>query len=160
MKFSLLKIDKISGAKSSFYTVQLEDGTILFDRFINENSELHEKELRDILQRIRAMAHHTGAQEHFFKLHEGKPGDGICALYDEPDAKLRLYCIRYGSAIVIIGGGGPKEKNIREFQQNKKLTDENYLLREISAEITDKMKSGEIRFSNDELKFVGNLDFI
>ncbi|HET8865922.1 MAG TPA: hypothetical protein VFM80_09490 [Gracilimonas sp.] len=160
MKFSLLKIDKISGDKSSFYTVQMEEGTILFDRFINENSKLHEKEIRDILQRIRAMAHRTGAQEHFFKLHEGKPGDGVCALYDEPDANLRLYCIRFGSAIVIIGGGGLKEKIIREFQQNKKLTDENYLLREISAEITDKMKSGEIRFSDDELEFIGNLDFI
>jgi hypothetical protein len=160
LKFSLLKIEQISGDKSSFYTVQLEDGTILFDRFINENSGLHEKEIRDILQRIRAMAHHTSAQEHFFKLYEGKLGDGVCALYDEPDAKLRLYCIRYGSAIVIIGGGGPKEKSIREFQQNKKLTNENYLLREISQTITGKMKSGDIRFSDDELEFEGNLDFI
>lgn len=106
------------------------------------------------------MAHHTSAQEHFFKLYEGKLGDGVCALYDEPDAKLRLYCIRYGSAIVIIGGGGPKEKSIREFQQNKKLTNENYLLREISQTITGKMKSGDIRFSDDELEFEGNLDFI
>lgn len=39
------------------------------------------------------MATKTGAAEHFFKLNEGKPGDGVCALFDSPDKKLRIYCI-------------------------------------------------------------------
>ena len=71
--------------------------------------------------------------------------------------KLRLYCIRYGSLIVIIGGGGPKE--VHKFQQNDKLKDENYFLRDISLQITERLKDGEIWFTNDKMDFEGNLEF-
>ena len=61
------------------------------------------------------------AREGYFKLHEGKPGDGIVALYDRPDSRLRLYCIRYGSVTLIVGGGGAKPKSVRAWQEVPEL---------------------------------------
>ena len=154
MTFSLNKKEQLSGDKATVYSVQLEDGTDLFDQFLSENNEKYRKDVRDILQRIRAISNKTGAQEHFFKLHEGKPGDGLCALYDTPDKHLRLYCIRMGNSVVILGGG---PKSTHTLQKDPKLKEENYLLREISEEITDKMKNGELRFSDDELELIGKI---
>ncbi|MDR9408830.1 MAG: hypothetical protein RI573_08290 [Balneolaceae bacterium] len=155
MKFLLKKKDKLSGKKATVYTVELDDGTDLFSQFLSENHGDYDDDLSDILQRIRAMANKTGAQKHFFKTKEGIPGDGVCALYDTPDKHLRLYCIRMGNAVIILGGGGPK--TTRTLQQDPKLKKENYLLREVSKEITDKMNSKEIRFSDDELELIGEL---
>jgi hypothetical protein len=78
-------------------------------------------------------------------------------MYDTPDKKLRLYCIRYGTLIVIVGGGGPK--NVKKLQQNSKLKDENYLLRDLSELITKRLKDGEICYSNSGMDFKGNLEF-
>lgn len=94
----------------------------------------------------------------FFKEKEGGPGDGVCALYDE-ESKLRLYCIKYGTQLVVVGGGGPKPKTVRAFQEDEKLKEENYLLREISKQITEKIKTREIWFSKDFLDFIGSLEF-
>lgn len=157
MTFSLKRIDKLSGRKATVYSVQLDDGTDLFDQFLNENSAEYENDVKNILQRIRSISRKAGAQEHFFKTKEGNPGDGVCALYDTPEKQLRLYCIRMGNTVIILGGGGPKAKEIRALQEDPKLKHENYLLRDISKELTDKMKNGEIRFSDDELELLGDI---
>lgn len=155
MTFSLNKKKQLSGDKATVYSVQLEDGTDLFDQFLSENAGDYENDTKDILQRIRAMASKTGAQEHFFKTHEGEPGDQVCALYDTPNQNLRLYCIRMGNTVVILGGGGPK--STRTLQQDPKLKKENYLLRDVSETIKQKMISNEIRFSDDELELIGEI---
>lgn len=157
MTISLKRLDKLSGKKATVYSVQFDDGTDLFDQFLNENSAEYENDVKNILQRIRTISRKTGAQEHFFKTKEGNPGDGVCALYDTPKKQLRLYCIRMGNAVIILGGGGPKSKETRALQEDPKLKHENYLLRDISKEITDKMRSGKIRFSDDELELLGDI---
>lgn len=157
MTISLKRLDKLSGKKATVYSVQLDDGTDLFDQFLKENSAEYEKDVKDILQRIRSISRKAGAQKHFFKTKEGKPGDGVCALYDTPEKHLRLYCIRMGNTVIILGGGGPKPKEICALQEDPKLKHENYLLRDISKELTDKMRNGEIRFSDDELELLGDI---
>jgi len=153
VKFILNKKNKLSGNRATVYTVELEDGTDLFNQFLNENQENYESDLKNILQRIRSMATKTGAQEHFFKMKEGKPGDQVCALYDTPEKNLRLYCIRMGNTVIILSGGGPK--TTRTLQQDPKLKKENYLLRDVSDAILQKMTSGELRFSDDEMELKG-----
>ncbi|MEX0988167.1 MAG: hypothetical protein WD052_11880 [Bacteroidales bacterium] len=101
------------------------------------------------------MATKTGAQEHFFKTKEGKPGDQVCALYDTPEKNLRLYCIRMGNTVIILGGGGPK--TTRTLQKDPKLKKENYIIREVSEVIKQKMISRKLRFSDDELELIGEL---
>ncbi|MCF8381844.1 MAG: hypothetical protein K9H49_19905 [Bacteroidales bacterium] len=160
MKCRIVKIEKLSGTQTSLYSVILDDeNRTLFDIFLNENKNLFKSELLDILMRLNTIAHKTGAREQFFKLKEGKPGDGICALYDMPDSKLRLYCIRYGSSMLLLGGGGEKLKTIKALQESEKLKRENFLLRAISEEISKRIKSGTIEWENDGMELTGELEF-
>jgi hypothetical protein len=62
-----------------------------------------------------------------------------------------------GNTVIILGGGGPKYEDIQALQDDPKLKHENYLLRDISKQITEKMKNGDIRFSDDELELWGDI---
>jgi putative component of toxin-antitoxin plasmid stabilization module len=158
MKFELVKLGHLSGNEASLYAVWFEKLNLTsFDTFLKENNSVFKSELIDIVKRLRAIGSKTGAREKYFKMNEGNPGDGVCALFDSPGKKLRLYCIRYGTLIVVVCGGG--EKVVKKLQQDKKLTDENYFLRELSAEITNKIKNDEMWFSEDKMDFEGNLIF-
>ena len=160
MKYELIKIDELSGNKASIYSVIIdEDDSSLFEKFIDENIDLHLSEINNITQRLKTIGSKTGAREHFFKINEGNPGDGVSALYDDPDKNLRLYCIRYGTMIIVLGGGGPKPKDIRALQESEKLTEENYLLRAISQKITEKITDKDIRLSSYTNDFEGELSF-
>lgn len=160
MKCRLVKLNNLSGNKASVYSFLVEEKEkTLFDVFIEENISLFKSELIDIYSRIHTIGHKVGAREHFFKLKEGKPGDLVCALYDNPNKKLRLYCIRYGSSLVILGGGGLKPKETRALQETPKLKQANYLLRELSDKIKDKMTSKDINISFDGMHFEGELIF-
>lgn len=59
----------------------------------------------------------------------------------------------------IVGSGGYKPKTIRALQEDAKLTEENTLRKEISQQITQRIKDKDIRFSNDYLDFTGDLSF-
>ena len=158
MKCELKKIEELSGKRTSVYSVFIDDSQLsLFEVFIEENKRLHLSEIKDIVQRLKTIGTKTGAREQFFKLHEGNPGDGVCALFDLPDKNLRLYCIRYNSQIIILGGGGIKL--VRALQNDSKLTKENYLLRELSKQITEKIKEKDIRFTIDGNDFEGDFSF-
>lgn len=160
MKCKIVKLDQFSGDEASVYSVYMDEAkSTLFEEFMKENIISFKSELIDIVKRLKTIGSKTGAREGFFKINEGDLSDGICALYDEPNSKLRLYCIRYGNDIIILGGGGEKPKNIRAFQENEKLEKENYLLREISKEITKRIKDKDIKRSEDYLDFEGELEF-
>lgn len=160
MKYKLVKLKQISGCQSSIYTILLMDEQkTLFERFLEENKNTFKSELKSITKRLNTIGQFTGARESFFKLREGKPGDGVCALFDTPNSKLRLYCIRYGTLIVILGGGGYKPKGMKALQEDPKLTKENYFLRQVSSDIKRRMDEDEIFFSDDHMDFEGNLEF-
>jgi len=158
MNFEIVELIDFSGKKSGVYTVLLADvNTTLFDQFISENKAQQPEALNSILSKLILIGHKTGAKEQFFKLNEGNLGDGICALYDSPDKKLRLYCIRYGNNTIIVGGGGIK--NVRTLQEDPKLKNENYLLRTISKIITEAIKNQEITWDSSDTKLIGKLIF-
>lgn len=158
MKIKIIKIPQLSGDRCSVYSVAIDDADdTLFDLFLKENMNAHLSEIQNILSRIQTMGNKTGAREYFFKNYEGAFGDGICALYDVSESKLRLYCIRYGSQIIVLGGGGVKKKNIRAFQEDDKLTDENYLLRNVAKVIKSNFRE-ELFISEDGLNFEGELE--
>lgn len=160
MKYKLVKLRNLSGNKASIYSVVQNDETESFlEKFVKENKISFIDETKNILMRLKSIGHTNGAREGFFKIFEGKLGDGVCALYDEPESNLRLYCIRYGTQLVVVGNGGPKPKRISAFQEDDKLTDENYFLRWLSGEITNRIKDKEIFYINDHLDFAGNLEF-
>ena len=124
------------------------------------------------------MATKTGAAEHFFKLNEGKPGDGVCALFDSPDKKLRIYCIRFANVAIVVGGGGYKPKNItmqtnnegtevvggggykpkniRAYQESSSLKKEAETVVRISRIISEAIKNKDIHLDDNGF-FLGNL---
>jgi len=158
MKYELVKLGHLSGNKASIYTIWFEElNQTSFEIFTNENRNAFKSEIKDITSRLITIGKTVGAREQYFKTGEGIPGDGLCALYDAPGKELRLYCIRYGSLLLIIGGGGPKK--VKKLQQDNKLKDENFFLRKLSAEITERIKNNEIWFSENNMEFEGNLTF-
>jgi len=159
MKIRLVKLRQLCGDEASIYSVVHEsDKTTLFEKFIKENENSFKSELNDIVLRLKTMGEDTGAREHYFKTEEGVPGDGVCALYDKPKNKLRLYCIRYGTTLLVLGGGGHKPKHMKKLQDDPKLTKENMIMRNVSKLINLKRSEGDISFSDDYYEFVGNLE--
>ncbi len=158
MKYRLVKIEELSGNKASFYTIKYDNKELsLFEEFIALHQNSLKDEIKSILKRLRTIGTKTGAREHYFKKWEGQPGDGVAALYDTPNKRLRLYCIRFSNSIVILGSGG--EKNVRALQDDKTLHTANYFLRQLSAEMTTRIKENEIRYINNYFDFSGNLEF-
>lgn len=159
-QYEVVKIDRLSGCECSIYSIV--DGNnetkTLFDKFIDENIHSFKSEVIEIISRLKSIGNKTGARVQFFKENEGALGDGVCALYDE-GSSLRLYCIRYGKQLVIVGGGGHKPKSIRALQNDKKLKKENYFLRKMSALITERISEQEIIYTNGGMDFKGNLVF-
>lgn len=160
MKYRLVRLDKFTGREATIYTVIIDDAKqTLFDRFVDEHRSVYPLEFRSIRDRLRTIATKAGAREQYFKLFEGKPGDGVCALYDSPKSKLRLYCIKYGSCSIIVGGGGFKPKGIKALQDNQKLNDENSILCKLSALITNALRDGAIKWVSNGYQLEGDLTF-
>ena len=160
MNYKIVQLQQFSGIKAGIYSIYINDEQqTLFERFVKENYSLFKSEIDDIVKSLITINNKTGAREQYFKLDEGIPGDGICALYDNPGSNLRLYCIKFGSSLLILGGGGHKPKNIRALQRIDKLKDENYLLRDISKQVTERIIEKDIQFSEDGTEIFGNLEF-
>lgn len=157
MKFEIVELKDLSGKKASIYSGILNDeNETLFDKFLLENKSKYVFEVDSLFNTIDQIANFHGARRQYFKENEGKIGNLVCALYDSPDSNLRLYCIRFGKNVIILGGCRFKTELIRALQENPKLKNENYLIREISELIYKKMKNKEI-FWESELELGGNL---
>ena len=159
MKITLVELDELTGNKLAIYSVLTgQEDLTLFDKFIDENSQYHTEELMDIISRMETMAHHTGLRDDFIKKGEAGIADGIEAIYDKPESKLRLYYIRFGNVAIVLGGGGPKPKNIRSLQEDPKLAAENYFLRKVSAVLREAVTQGTLRITDEG--FISNTGFI
>jgi hypothetical protein len=159
MNCEIVKLEEFSGNEASVYSIYIEEEKMtLYDRFIIENKAQFLTEITDINKRLINIGK-IGARENFFKINEGNPGDGVCALYDNPNSNLRLYCIRYATSIVLIGGGGYKPKTIRALQEDEKLNEENDFLKQLSKEIKQRMLDKELKFTTNYLDFEGDINF-
>lgn len=158
MKYKIVRLAQFDAHAATIYSVIIDnDNETLFEKFVRINIKQHKEEVMEIFGRIRTMATQTGARENFFIQWEGKPGDGVCALFDE-GKNLRLYCIRNGNLIIILGSGAHKPKSIRAYQQSPQLLKEVKLMIKISALLTDKIKEKEIKYSDDGRELLGNLE--
>jgi hypothetical protein len=156
MNFEIIELEEFSGSKAVIYSVAIDDNPLtLFDLFVKENEEMFPAEIQSIVDRLEIIGNFTGAREQYFKINEGTLGDGLCALYDIPERNLRLYCVKYGSTCILLGGGG--HKNVRALQDDEKLKTENYLLRKVSKMITNALIEGDLKWSKNGSSFTGNL---
>lgn len=157
MEFKIVNIKQLSGKRAQIYSVILgQENESVFEQFLQNNYSEYPTEIEDIVSKLKIMAKKTGAAENFFKLNEGKPGDGVCALFDSPDKKLRIYCIRFANVAIVVGGGGYKPKNIRAYQESPILKEEAEKIIRISKIISEAIRNKDI-FLDDNGFFLGNL---
>jgi hypothetical protein len=157
MNFTIEELSQLSGNRAKIYTVRIEnEEQTIFEEFLNRYVENYADALQNILTRIQTIGK-VGARDEFFKLNEGKPGDGLVALFEVPGKKLRLYAIKYNDSYIILGSGGIKE--VRTWQEDPVLNFENKRLQEISKRITHRMKERELSWSEEKKSLIGNLDF-
>jgi hypothetical protein len=158
VKIELVKSSLLSGSYATIYNVLIDDEETLFDRFVAENIQENRIEIKNILDKLKTIGCETGGRVSYFKEREGSFGDGVCAMFDLPDKKLRLYCIRYCTEIIILGGGGIKE--VRAWQEDPKLTSEASLIKKIAKKINQSIvKDKDIEYSEDLMEFDGDLIF-
>jgi hypothetical protein len=131
----------------------------LYEAFLEENMGEYREEVRDINNRLKLIGTKHGARHSYFKHFEGKYGDFVCALYDLPDKNLRLYCIRYGADVVILGGGGLKTQSTRAWHDDPKLTDEATRIIEYAKDLARRMAHGEVYLSRNKPALEGNFYF-
>ena len=150
MELEIVKIKQLSGKKTQIYSVILnQEDQSVFEQFLQNNYSEYPTEIEDIVSKLKIMATKTGAAE-------GKPGDGVCALFDSPDKKLRIYCIRFANVAIVVGGGGYKPKNIRAYQESSSLKKEAETVVRISRIISEAIKNKDIHLDDNGF-FLGNL---
>jgi putative component of toxin-antitoxin plasmid stabilization module len=144
---------ELSGKHCTVYSAII-DNVSPFEQFVDDYFVSYGEEVEDILSKIQVIGR-VGAIEPYFKMYEGKYGDGVCALYDDDEQRLRLYCIRFDEEILILGGGGSKV--VRKWQDDPDLKKNAEKMIEVSKRITDflRKKSSEIHWSENE--FSGDL---
>lgn len=82
----------------------------------------------------------------FFKENEGALGDGVVAFWYK---RMRMYCLRIGSACVILGDGGYKPPEISAYQEDALLNSKAQQMRKIAACINKAIIEKDIRIEND-----------
>lgn len=158
MNYEIVELQPFSGSAAKVYSlIPIGDEDTLFEQFVDEYKVEFRNEVKDIIKTIYQIGHTTGARSSFFKEHEGKHGDFVCALFDVPEKNLRLYCIRFGMVAVILGGGGEKAKGVRAWQDDEKLSKEANRMIEYAKDIMQRLDNGDLYWSKDRTALEGNL---
>ncbi len=101
------------GDKGTVLAVQFAgDSITTYEQFVQDYSKSHGSILDDVADRIFTMADKTGIRDIFFK-DEG----AHCVKRFEDTDNLRIYCLKYGGACIILGQGGIKPSRARTYQQ-------------------------------------------
>lgn len=146
MKFELVNIDEFSGDMAQIYSVIFEDDDMtLMDHFFEDNAQ-YEEELREMTKKLISMGNDTGCRIQFFKENEGAPGDGLVAFWYK---RMRMYCLRIGSACIILGDGGYKPPEISAYQEDALLNSKAQQMRRIAACINRAIIEKDISIENN-----------
>ncbi len=146
MKFEIVNIEEFSGEMAQIYSVMFEnDDMTLMDHFFEDNA-IYEEELKEMAKKLISMGKSTGCRIQFFKENEGAPGDGLVAFWYK---RMRMYCLRIGSACIILGDGGYKPPEISAYQEDALLNSKAQQMRKIAARINKAIIERDIRLEND-----------
>lgn len=146
MRFEIVRIEEFSGTMAQIYSVMFEnDDMTLMDHFFEDNSQF-EEELKEMALKLESMGRSTGCRIQFFKENEGAPGDGVVAFWYN---RMRLYCLRIGSACIIIGDGGYKPPEISAYQEDETLNSKAQQMRKLAACINRAIAEKDLKVSYD-----------
>ena len=158
MGFRIVEIEELSGPACKIYSIAYDGkgGDTLFDDFMDRMDVDYSDEVEEIWDKLEFMGREGGARIQFFRENEGTPGDGVVALLKESGFSLRLYGIRYGTILLILGSGG--YKNVGKWQEDEVLGKHATEMIAISAKITERIKNKDITICADG-KLEGDLYF-
>lgn len=146
MKFEIVNIDEFSGGMAQIYSIMFEDDDMtLMDHFFDDNAQ-YAKELEEMAVKLESMGNHTGCRVQFFKENEGALGDGVVAFWNN---RMRLYCLRIGSACIILGDGGYKPPEISAYQEDEVLNSKAQQMRKIAACINKAIMNKDLIIEED-----------
>lgn len=156
MRFEITEIEELSGNKAHIYSVTLEgEALTLLEQFFEE-WQMYEAELNEILNKLRVMGESTGCLRQFFKMNEGKPGDGVAVL---KAGQLRLYCLYFDKTAVFFGSGGYKPPEAHAYQEvpvlNQKVDQMKLIAEKINKAIIDK----DIKIEDDGSLTINNWEY-
>jgi len=160
MLYEIVELQRFSGPVCTIYSV-IPKGSpeTLLDEFLHENSSLYGIEVSELLSRLEAIGKSEGLREGYYKSDEGRLGDNICALYVKPAGRLRLYFIKYGNDVIIIGGGGYKGIGVRAWQDDPILSGKMRQLMDYADHIGKRIQKGDdLSWSSDLRYLEGDLN--
>ena len=145
----------ITGDKCQILTIRY-DGEELseFDKFLTDHEKKYPKNIDNVVIRISLMKKRNGCPDVYFK-DVSSPKDALCRL--RKTGKLRLYCLRFGNAAIIIGGGGVKEDDKRTYQEVEELNDVVEDLKFIYSRIEERIRNRDLKITDEGLS--GDLNF-
>ena len=151
MGFRIVEIDERSGPECKIYSVAYDgDGEdTLFDEFLDRLEDDYPDEISELWSKLVFMGKEGGARIQFFRENEGCPGDGVVALLKESGFTLRLYAIRFGSVLLILGSGGYKSSSIGSWQEDEILSKHAIEIMRISRLITERIRNKDITIGID-----------
>jgi hypothetical protein len=115
---------------------------------------IREKGFNEIVQRISSMTDSLGYREQFFEMNEGLRTDSVAAL---KRGRIRLYCLRWSSSLLIVGTGGLKTaQTYQKDMARRHIVPE---LQELDKLIMMRQRSGEIEIDHNNGSMRGNLIF-
>lgn len=129
-----------------------EEGSLVSetDAFFANAMQSHPEQATLLALKLEKMTHHNGFQDQYFKLGEGSRMDNVCAISEGP---LRLYCLRYGNIVVVVGGGGVK--STRTYEEDPHLHSKVKTLQKICKALDEKIKEGELKLMEWGMAFDG-----
>ena len=158
MNFDIKEMVDLSGKKAHIYSVILEgEDKTLLEEFFDSNS-LYEDELEEILYKIISLGKDTGCRRQFFKMNEGKPGDGVARLLI-PKGRLRLDCLYFDNTAVFFGSGGYKPETIHAYQEDEVLNSKATQMIEIARRINKAIVDRDITIGEDGSLTINNWDY-
>ena len=63
--------------------------------------------------------------------------------------RIRVYCLRYGSSLIILGGGGYKSPSIRAYQEDPVLSGKVEEIKRIAELINERIKEKDLQLNED-----------
>lgn len=90
VNYEIVELQPYSGREAKVYSlIPMGEDETLFEMFVDEYIVDFKDEVKDLIKTIYQIGHTIGARSSFFKQHEVKYGDFVCALFDVPDKNLR-----------------------------------------------------------------------
>lgn len=118
------KLDRmINGKKCKVYAVKYNDEQENeFINFASREEIRSHPEFNKLVTKINLIADKHGNREDWFKNESDRnENPPVKRIYIETNGKLRLYCIRWSSYILILGDGGIKPEGIIAYQDAPEL---------------------------------------